>query len=153
MKRYRTLALVALSAGCSGGPFRPAEPDPLPAETTSPAVGLRVEGVVTDRWGYVVPDAWITVRVGSPNDGSALPTDCAGATHLPTRTRSSAMGRFAVTVEAGRRPPFSACLEIEALPPRGFGLREDQVVVPSATFTPEGATGGGEPVRVHIVLL
>lgn len=134
MRGALVLTLVLL-AGCARSAFTPREPDPLPAESSAlPPVALRVEGVVTDRWGYVIPNAWITVRVGSPNQGASAEVDCSGASHLPTRTRTSPTGEFAVVVEAGRRPPFRACLEIEALPPRGLPWRENTVVVPSAAF-------------------
>ena len=126
---------------------------PLPPETMGGAhVGVRVEGVVTDRWGYVVPDAWITVRVGSPQIEVQGDPECAGAVHLPTRTRTSPIGEFAVVVDGGRRRPFLACLEVEALPPARLDLRENRVIVPSAPFTTAGATGAGEPVRVRVVL-
>ena len=129
------------------------EPAPLPAESATAApVGLRVEGVVTDRWGYLVPDAWVTVRVGSPHQDSAGDPDCDDASHLPTRTRTTPLGEFSVLVEAGRRPPFRACVEVEALPPAGSGLRESAVAVPSASFTAAGAAGAGEMLRVHVVL-
>ena len=149
MTRLASLLLLAAACGACAT-LRLPDAAPLPPEDAAAApVGVRVEGIVTDRWGYLVPDAWITVRVGSPgiDDG-----DCANASHLPTRTRSTSIGEFSVIVEAGRRQSFSACLEVEALPPRNRGLRENSAIVPSAPFTPEGAAGGGDVVRVHVVL-
>lgn len=141
---------LALSA-CGAINLR--EPEPLPPETATAArVGLRVDGVVTDRWGYTVPDAWVTVRVGSPRQDLRGDPDCDDASHLPTRTRTTPLGEFSVTVEAGRREPFLACVEVEALPPAGSGLREGAVAVPSAPFTAAGAAGSGEVLRVHVVL-
>ncbi len=130
------------------------EPEPLSPESPDAVpVGLRVDGVVTDRWGYAVPDALVTVRVGSPHDDLRGDPDCDDASHLPTRTRTSTLGEFSVVVEAGRREPFLACVEVEALPPAGMGLRESAVAVPSASFTVGGAAGSGEVLRVHVVLL
>ena len=149
MRAHAPLALVLL-AGCGSMRDQPAAP--LPQEIAgAPQVAVRVEGVVTDRWGYIVPDTWITVRVGSPNAG-APDEDCEGASHLPTRTRGGVTGEFAVVVLAGQRAPFNACLEVEALPPPNTGLRENRRIVPSVAFTREAAGGAGEPVRVHIVL-
>ena len=143
-------ALALASAGCSR--LGPREAVPLPPERPgAAAVGVRVEGVVIDRFGYAVPDAWVTVRVGSPTTDAGDP-ECAGATHLPTRTRSAPTGEFAVVIEAGPRQPFLACLEIEALPPPAFGLRENTVIVPSAAFTTAGAAGSGAVVSARIVL-
>ena len=149
MTRPLLACALVLATSCRSSSFLPPEPDPLPAEASAaPRVGVAVEGIVTDRWGYVVPDAWVTVRVGSPGrvDG-----DCADASHLPTRTRTSPTGRFAVIVDAGHRPAFDACLEVEALPPRGLRLRENRAVVPSARFGPIDATGA-QPVAVRVTL-
>ena len=150
MRAHAALALVVF-AGCATLRDRPAAPLP-PEIPAAPLVAARVEGVVTDRWGYIVPDTWITVRVGSPHAGGAGDPDCEGAAHLPTRTRGGVTGEFAVVVQAGQRAPFHACLEVEALPPPNTGLRENRRVVPSVAFTHPAASGAGEPVRVHIVL-
>ena len=141
------IALVAC------GSLSPRDPQPLPPTVPGAAhVGVRVEGVVTDRWGYVVPNAWVTVRAGSPHAAGAHDADCDGASHLPTRTRTSPTGEFSVVVDAGPREPFHACLEVEALPPPSFGLRENAFVLPNVTFTTAGAAGGGDAVRAHVVL-
>jgi len=152
MRRTPVACLVAaLGIACARAGLDPVEPAPLPAESPAAApIAMRVEGVVTDRWGYVVPHAWVTVRVGSPHPAGASDPGCAGATHLPTRTRSSPTGEFSVEVEAGRRPPFHACLEVEVLPPRGLPWRENRVIVPSVAFAP--ANQASEPVRVRVVL-
>lgn len=154
MMRPFVIASAVLLTSCGSRALLPPEPEPLPAESSEAApVAVRVTGVVTDRWGYVVPNAWITVRVGSPNEGASEAIDCRGASHLPTRTRSSPTGGFDVVVEAGRRPPFRACLEIEALPPAGLRLRENTVVLPSALFTAASEVdGAARAVGVHIVL-
>ena len=146
------LAFACLATlSCTPGSLRAPEPDPLPPESAAlPPLALRVEGIVIDRWGYVIPNAWVTVRVGSPNDGASEDVDCAGASHLPTRTRTSPTGEFAVVIEAGRRAPFRACLEIEALPPRGLPWRENTIVVPSAPFEPVGSAV--ETVLVRVIL-
>ena len=150
MTRPLVFLLVVTGTACAGSRILPPEPDPLPAESPDlPPLALGVEGIVIDRWGYVVPNASVTVRVGSP--GEADP-DCAGASHLPTRTRTSPTGRFAVVVEAGRRPPFRACLEVEALPPPSLPWRENSVVVPSAAFAPLAAASPAEVVQVRVVL-
>ena len=152
MTRLAIVAGVALLAGACGV-LAPKPVAPLPPEGAGAAhVGVRVEGVVTDRWGYIVPDTWVTVRVGSPQTSAEGDPDCPGAVHLPTRTRGGATGEFAVVVDGGRRTPFLACLEVEALPPPNTGLRESRAIVPSAAFTLDGATGGGDVVRVHVVL-
>lgn len=146
------LALVSTLA-CAPGALSPREPAPLPPESpTAAPVGLRVEGVVTDQWGYTVPDAWVTVRVGSPHHDLSGDADCDDATHLPTRTRTSPTGEFAVLVDAGRRAPFLACVEVEVLPPAAFRLRENAIVLPSEAFTAAAAAGGGSPTRVRVVL-
>ena len=151
MRHLLVTCLALAPAGC--GLFNLREPEPLPPESPAAVpIGLRIDGVVTDRWGYTVPDAWVTVRVGSPNADLRGDSDCDDASHLPTRTRTTATGDFTVVVEAGRRPPFLACVEIEALPPGSRGLREGAVVVPSAPFTAAGAAGGGDALRVHVVL-
>ena len=152
MRHAIVACLTIAQAGCGAINLREPEPLPPASETAAP-VGLRVEGVVTDRWGYTVPDAWVTVRVGSPHEDLRGDPDCDDASHLPTRTRTSVVGEFSVVVEAGRRAPFLACVEVEALPPAGTGLRESTVAVPSAPFTAAGAAGGGEVLRVHVVLL
>lgn len=145
------LCLASLVAGCVPGAFRPVRPEPLPPESAElPPVGVRVEGVVMNRWGYAVADASVTVRVGAPTDDLAGDPECSGASHVPTRTRTTPMGQFAVAVEAGRRPPFLACLEVEAIPARGLGYHENRVIVPSAAFTTAGAAGGGEVVQVRV---
>lgn len=148
--RARAAVALVLLAGCASMREQPAAPLPQEIEG-APMVAARVEGVVTDRWGYIVPDTWITVRVGSPGTG-APDEDCEGASHLPTRTRGGVTGEFAVVVQAGQRAPFNACLEVEALPPANTGLRENRRVVPSVAFTHAAAGGAGEAVRVHIVL-
>lgn len=141
--------VIAATIGCARPSILPPEPEPLPAESSGAAhVGVAVEGVVTDRWGYVVPDAWVTVRVGSPGRDDP---ECADASHLPTRTRTSPTGRFAVVVDAGPRPAFDACLEVEALPPRGLRLRENRTVVSSAHFAPIDALVA-QPVAVRVTL-
>lgn len=151
--RLAAILLLAL-AQVACGAINLREPEPLPPESASAApVGLRVEGVVTDRWGYTVPDAWVTVRVGSPHTDLRGDPECRDASHLPTRTRTTVTGYFEVVVEAGRREAFLACVEVEALPPAGSGLRESAVAVPSARFTAAGAAGTGEVLRVHVVLL
>ena len=149
--RALSASLLALACGCSL--VTPPRAEPLPPESAGAAhVGVRIEGVVITRWGYVVPDAWVTVRVGSPHTEGAAEGDCEGASHLPTRTRSAPTGEFGVVIDAGPRAPFLACLEIEALPPRRLGLRENSTVVPSVAFTRAGATGGGDVVQVRVVL-
>lgn len=146
------LLLIGITPAC-GRTFLPPEPDPLPPESADAApLALAVEGVVIDRWGYVIPNAWITVRVGSPLEGGAEDAECADASHLPTRTRSAPTGEFGVVIEAGRRAPFRACLEVEALPPRGLPWRENAVVVPGAPFQPIGPGGETEVVRVRVML-
>lgn len=150
MTQPLVLLLAVAGTACAGSRILPPEPDPLPAESPElPPLALGVEGIVMDRWGYVVPNASVTVRVGSPGEPDA---ECAGASHLPTRTRTSPTGRFAVVVEAGRRPPFRACLEVEALPPPSLPWRDNTVVVPSAAFAPGGAGGATEVVQVRVVL-
>ena len=152
MTRHVLLLMLLAAPGC-GRTFVPPEPGPLPPESAAaPPLALRVEGVVIDRWGYVIPNAWVTVRVGSPNQGASEEVDCSGASHLPTRTRTSPTGEFGVVVEAGRRPPFRACLEVEALPPRGLPWRENTTIVPSAPFAPVGPAGATETVRVRVIL-
>lgn len=151
MTRIASLGAALVLSACGAINLR--EPEPLPPESATAApVGLRVDGVVTDRWGYTVPDAWVTVRVGSPHQDLRGDPDCRDASHLPTRTRTTPLGEFSVLVEAGRRAPFLACVEVEALPPAGSGLREGAVAVPSARFTAAGAAGSGEVLRVHVVL-
>ena len=143
--------LLLTVAACSTLVQRASAPLP-PVTMGATHVGVRVQGVVTDRWGYAVPDAWVTVRVGMPVPGASGDEACAGASHLPTRTRTSPLGEFDVIVDAGARRPFLACLEIEALPPSSYGLRENRAVVPDAAFTTAGAAGGGDVVQARVVL-
>lgn len=151
MRHVALLLLVPALGACGAINLR--EPEPLPPESpTAAPVGLRVDGVVTDRWGYRVPDAWVTVRVGSPQQDLRGDDDCRDASHLPTRTRTTPMGEFSVVVDAGHRASFHACVEVEALPPAGTDLRESAVAVPSAPFTAAGAAGSGDVLRVHVVL-
>lgn len=142
-----TAVVLGLSqTACAGSRVLPPEPSPLPPESAHAApLALRVSGVVFDRWGYAVPDASVTVRVGSPAGTPGADPACPDASHLPTRTRTSPTGEFSVVVEAGRREPFEACLEVEALPPARSPWRENRMVVPVAPFHPAGPDG--EPTR------
>lgn len=153
MKRILPLSLLLPLAACASRGVLPGPPAPLPAESADRApLVLRVEGVVVDRYGYAVPDASVTVRVGSPERADAV-DGCPSATYFPTRTRTTPLGRFDLVVEAGRRAPFHACIEVEAIPPPRSGLVERAVVVPSAAFEPVGADGVPRTIRVRVDVL
>lgn len=161
----RAVVLVALAgiAACGGEPARAPGPGG-PAEQAAAPDGeagarganvLHVAGYVTDLYGYVVPNASVTIRVGEPRPvGSAPDRDCRNATNWPHPTRTGPTGAFALNVDAGAGRAFQACLEIEARPPPRSRLRERILVVPAAVFRPAAPNGAPQDTAfVRVPLL